>query len=218
MSKKLDVKINVPTQLNEIKLSTYQAFIKEVKDEEDEEKVKRAIIRHFCNLDYDIIDKIKKTDYNHITERIQSLLNLQPEVKPIIRINGIKYGFIPNMDNITVAEQADIDSSINDVQKWHNVMRVCYRPITEEYKGKHLIEDYKGNEQPPIDVDLETAFSVVFFFMNTLRDLLNYIPKYLTDQVKQNKKLLTSVENGVGIKTFTHSLEEAFSILTKWET
>lgn len=215
MKKGIEIKLKVPTSLSEIKLSTYQAFIKETKGVEDVNLINRAIIKHFCNLDDDLVGKIKKSDYNLITDRIHALLQLQPELKPIISLNGIYYGFIPNIDDITVEEQADIDSNINDVDKWHNVMKVCYRPVKERYNGKHSIEDYKGKDQKEIDVDLETAFSVVFFFINTLKDLLNYIPKYLTAQVKQDKRLLTLVENGVGIKTFTHSLEEAFSALTR---
>ena len=209
----MKVKIIVPETLADLKLSQYQEFIKNTKDIEDDNYVKRQLVSIFLNIPIEKVNHISKKDYDGLVVLLSNLLAQKPELKTTIKHDGVNYGFIPNLEDITVGEQADIDAYINDVNKWDQMMAIMYRPIKMRKSNKYLIEDYTAKE-PPLDLPLDVVFGAVFFFTNLLTDLLNCTQNFIKEQVDNDKSLQTLVESGVGIKTFTHSLEETFLKLT----
>ena len=144
-----------------------------------------------------------------IVKTITSIISTKDTLKPIIEHDGKRYGFIPSLDDITVGEQADIDAWINDWQKMDKVMAVLYRPITHERNGKYLIEEYTGKERP-LDLSMDIVQGALVFFYNLLNDLLSYTQNYLKEAAHQTKASQILAQNGVGIKTFTESLEGIF--------
>lgn len=212
----MKVKIKQPTSLKDIKLSQYQQFVKTTKDIEDVNFINRQIVGIFCNLPDKIVGNISRKDFNRLVVEITEILESKSEFKQFTTYNGVKYGFIPKLDDITVDEQADIDSMINDWDKMDKVMGVMYRPVTHERKGKYLIEEYKENK--PLDLTLDVVFGAMVFFYDLLKDLLSYIQKFINQEVTKIRTLQILEKNGVGIKTFTHSLEEIFSNLMKLES
>lgn len=206
----MKVKLTVPDSLEDIKLSQYQKFIRTTKDSEDVAFINRQAVAIFCNLTDKLVLQLRSNDFENLVNKINDILNSEGTFKQTFSYKGVKYGFIPNLEEITVGEQADADSFISDVKDWDKLMKVIYRPITFEKKGKYEVEDYTG-EEPELDLPLSIAIPAVNFFLNTLNDLLNTIPNYIMEVVKADKRLLNLVENGDGIKTFTHSLKETFS-------
>jgi hypothetical protein len=207
------MKIKIPTELKEIKLSQFQKFLKTTKDSDDVDFVNRQLVGIFCNLSDEQVKSILARDFDYIAETITKTINKTSELIPIFNLDGVEYGFIPKIEDLTVGEKVDIDSNINDWQRMDKVMAVCYRPINYKHKDTYLIDDYKGEEKP-LDVSLDVAIGCVVFFYNLTRDLVIYIPNFLEEAVVQNPKVLQVLEkNGLGIKTFTQSLEVMFSNL-----
>ena len=203
----MKIKVSVPTSLKDIKLSQYQKFIRTTKDSEDEMFIARQMVGIFCDLPNNIVGKISKLDFNNIVNSISEILQEDGKFQPLIIHEGKQYGFIPKLEDITVDEQADIDSMINDWQKMDNVMGVMYRPVTVKNRYGYDIEDYKPAE---LDLTLDVVKGALGFFLTLLNDLLNCTQNYIVEEVRNPKILQTLEENGVGIKTFTNSLEATF--------
>ena len=210
----MKAKILVPESLADIRLSQYQKFHKTTDGIEDAAYIHRQMVGIFCNIPDDLVDKIALKDFNEIVDQITKVLNTKPYLVNITHHKGKDLGFIPNFDEITVAEQSDIDSNIKYVDKWHLVMATLYRPVTLERNGKYLIEEYNPDGKG-IDLTLDCVFGAMFFFTNLLTDLLNCTQNFIEAEVSQDPRLQTSGLSGDGIKTYISSLRETFSNLTK---
>ena len=212
----MKVKLTIPTQLKDIKLSQYQKFIKTTKDSDDENFIARQIVAIFCNITDEVVDMIKAKDYESIVKQITEVLNDKPQHVLKFKMDGVKYGFIPKLEDITVGEKADLDNYLQDVKDMDKAMAVLYRPILSEVNGRYLIEPYKGDGDS-LDITLDVAFGASVFFSNLMKDLLNCTQNFIEDQVAHNHKVSQILEeNGVGIATFMPSLKEMFSDLKKF--
>jgi len=211
----MKIEIKVPSSLSDIKLSQYQKFIRTTKDSEDENYVARQMVLIFCNLTDNIVDKMKPRDYESIVEDLTNVLTQDAELVTKFELDDVEYGFIPNFDDITVGEKADIDTFYKDLDTLDKAMAVMYRPITFKNKSTYLIEDYEGKGSS-LDVTLDVAFGANVFFSTLTNDLMNYIQNCIADQAVQNPKVSQILaKNGRGIQAFMNSLEGMFSSLTK---
>lgn len=206
-----EVKIRVPETLSDIRLSQYQKFLRVTKGVEDEQDVGHKMVAVFCNLTDIIVRNMTKKSYDETLAQLVSVLTFDDSL-PLIRTfkeKGTTYGIIPNFDDMTVGEIADIDNCIGDWQKMDLVMGVLFRPLEGKVRDKYYIEPYKDMGKrldPPLDV----ALGAYFFLHNLLRDLLRNIPNSIKSIVQADPKLKSLVENGVGINPFMESLEEIF--------
>ena len=207
------VKITIPTKLSEIKLSQYQKFARTTKDSEDDKFIARQIVGIFCDIPDTVVGQIKAKDFESIVTDITNVLSIKPEFKTKFVLDGVKYGFIPDLEDITVDEKADLDTYLSDMDKMDKAMGVMYRPITTQTKRGYLIEDYKG-EGKSLDVSLDIAFGANVFFSTLMKDLLSFTQNFINDQVEHSPKLSQTLEaNGVGTTAFINSLEQTFSSL-----
>ena len=210
----MKVKVIVPSSLADIKLSQYQKFLKTTDKSEDEVFINKQLVGIFCNLSDDIVKSIAKKDYDAIVQDLYKVLEQKPTLTTIIKIDGKDYGIIPNIDDITVGEQADIDTMIGDWQKMDKVMAIMYRPIASRglfnMRNKYTIEDYK--EGVSLDLPLDVVFGSLGFFLSLLNDLLSCIPSYIKEEI-QAKNLQTLDVSGTGIRASMELLEETFSTL-----
>jgi len=138
----MKLKITVPTSLKDIKLSQYQKLLRTTKDIEDADWVNKQMVAIFCDIPDATVKQIAKKDFDGILKTLNKVLEEKGTFQPIIEHNGREYGFIPNLEEITVSEQGDIDSIVNDFQKMDRVMGIMYRPITFKRKDKYVIKDY----------------------------------------------------------------------------
>ena len=208
----MKIKLTVPTELNDIKLSQYQKFLKTTKDSKDNAWINKQAVGIFCNIPDDLVKKITKREFDKLLNTVSNVIVKEGEFKPIITHNGKEYGFIPKLDDISVGEYSDIDSMIQDWQKMDRVMSILYRPIKHRKGDKYLIEDYTGEEKP-LDLPMDIVQGSLGFFLNLLNSLFTYIQNYTREAVMQPKASVILEKNGVGIKTFMDCLEETFSNL-----
>ena len=208
----MKVKVTIPTSLKDIKLSQYQRFVKAVKDSEDEVFIGKQIVSIFCNIPEHLVDKVERKMYNKIVNDVSQVLQQDSQVITKFKLDGKFYGLIPSIDSMTVGEQADLDALYNDYEKRDKVMAILYRPITVQSRGKYLIAEYTGNEEP-LDVTMDIVKGADVFFCNILNDCISYIKNCIEKEVMQTKKLQILEKSGVGTVQFMESLKETFSIL-----
>jgi hypothetical protein len=210
----MQVKVTIPTSLKDIKLSQYQRFIKEIKDSEDEDFIGRKIVSIFCKIPEHLVDKVERKTYNKIVNDVSQVLQQDANVITKFNLNGKFYGLIPSIDSMTVGEQADLDAMYNDYEKRGKVMAILYRPITMQSRGKYMIAEYTGKEEP-LDVSMDIVKGADVFFCNILNDCISYIQNCIEKEVTQTKKLQVLEKSGIGTAQFMESLKETFSILQR---
>jgi len=216
----MQVPVTIPTELSEIKLATYQKF-EAIKQENDEtDFLLHKVIQIFCNCDLDVVSQMKHKDVNEINSILNNLFNNVPKLIQRFELNGVEFGFIPNLDDMTSGEYMDLDTYISDWQDMHKAMAVLYRPIIKRQDKKYLIEPYKGTgghselmKQMPLDV----AFSAYLFFWTLGKDLLKSTISYFQEvgNLASLANLPALAKDGDGMLQLIHSLEEMFESTMK---
>lgn len=211
----MKVKLTIPTSLKDIKLSQYQKFLRNTKDSEDVNYINTQLISCFCNIEDKLVKAIAKRDYDQLLKDISEILKREEEavLHRIIKVDGVTYGFIPKLDDITVGEQSDLDDMINDWSKMDKVMSILYRPVTVRKGDKYQIEEYK--DVGSLDLTMDIVNGALVFFYNLLNDLLNSIQNYIQHQVITDKRLQSLEVNGVGINQSMDLLKVTFSDFKK---
>lgn len=207
------VKIEVPDSLKDIKLSQYQKFIRTTKDSEDERFIAKQLVGIFCDIPDELVNSLSFTDFDRIKNIITGIINVDGDqkLKRIIEVDGKAYGFIPDLNDITVGEQADIDSMIGDWKNMHKVMGILYRPIKTHKADKYTIEDYKPGAE--LDLTMDVVQGALQFFFLLLRDLMTCTRSFI-EEAAHDKRLQSLGVNGDGIKAYTDYLAEISSNLT----
>jgi len=216
----MKVKLNIPTELSEIKLKDYIRFMNVVKGSNDAEFINQKMVECFCGIDLKDVAKISLKDLDELEEHFNNLFASKEPFKNRFTLGGVDYGFIPNLDKITNAEYMDIDSHISDVNNYHILMGIMYRPITEKYKDKYQIEPYEANEkvfEVMNNLTLDIVLPALVFFYHLGSELLKVLPHFLEEEVnKMNiQKSTNSEESGAGISAYIHSLKETLPDLMK---
>ena len=119
------------------------------------------------------------------------MINEKPNLTPTFTMGDTKYGFIPELDNITYGEFVDLDGYLQDVQDLHKAMAVLYRPITNEVKHRYLIEPYEGSSRYAEQMKkapMSVAMGASLFFWRLGNELLR---ASLTSLEKENPKTNT---------------------------
>lgn len=199
--------ITIPTEPSEITLGQY-LLLRNISEEDEFGELK--MISVLCDVEMDVVNKLSVDDFNSISETLAITINKQTKERARFKIGDVEYGFIPNLDDITIGEYIDLDNFIRDEKNLHKVMSILYRPITEDKFGKYRIKEYNSDE---IDFDImyDCPYDVVqnslVFFYNLGNELLNHIPTYLTEQLDKNTVLRQTLEqSGVGIQVYIDSL------------
>jgi len=206
--------ISVPEHLSEITLEQYQKYAK-VNNEENQNTafLMHKMVEIFCNLNLKDVATIQYKYVLSIIAMLNELFEEKNTLIPTFNLNGIEYGFIPNLDEMSLGEYIDLDKNISEWATMHKAMAVLYRPITINKKERYQIEEYNGLDNSDImkKMPLNVVMGSMVFFYNLNNELLKITLKYLERQTKTN---LTSHQkailqkNGVGISRYMGLLAE----------
>lgn len=215
----MKVKISIPTNLNEIKLSQYQKFLKIVQDNEESDFLNHKMVQIFCGVDLNIVDAMRQKDVEDAVNTIGGLFKQMPPLQQKFEMNGTTFGFIPNLDDMSSGEYMDLDGYITNWDDMHRAMAVLYRPIKQKLGEKYLIEDYEGTEryaEKMKDMPLDVVLGSVVFFWHLGRELLKSTMDYLVENPQIATLNKASLENGGdGILQSMHLLREMLDDLMK---
>lgn len=206
----MDVNIYVPTDLNEITLGQYQSFVSFQSTTEDEGRIAQKMLEIFCGLKTTEAIKVRYKDANAIIEILIDLMNGKPSLIRRFKMKGKEYGFIPNLDEMSLGEYVDLDTFIGDTDNLHRAMAVLFRPVQNKYGSQYNIEDYTGEGSELMkDMPLDVAFGAMLFFYRLGMDLSEAMMNYLQEEEQSSLiQHLSSERNGDGINQFTNLLKE----------
>lgn len=215
------MRVIIPTDLKDIKLSQYLRYLKVVKENQDDETfVCIQMVAIFCNLSVAEVMKIPVNDFTEIIELLAKVLDQKPERVKTFKMDSVEYGFIPNLDKMTIGEHATIDSLLGSDENLALLMSVLYRPITKKLTPFYTIEPYDGDESKAElfnDVRMDVVTGSILFFWNLSKELLNNILSHLESKAMREEKSLEEVftNDGDGIN---HLLDFRVSLESSLET
>ena len=149
-------------------------------------------IAALSNIPKQLIKELALKDVAVLMSKIAKLQQKQDtNLKKIIEIEGIEYGFHPDLDSITLGEYADIETFIKNGVENHlaELMAVLYRPIKEKKNDIYIINSYDGNIRLRTEemkkMSAEQVQAALFFFYNFAKELSVILPSFLMEQLKE---------------------------------
>ena len=202
----MKVKIQVPESLREISLEQYQKYHKINTDaNQNSNFLLHKTVEIFCNLNLQNVIKVQFNSVMEVVRIINDLFNKDAKLVPTFTMDGIAYGFVPDLDKITLGEYIDLDTTLGDWSNMHKAMAVLYRPITQSYKDKYTIEKYTGDKfSDMINMPMDAVFSSILFFYHLGMELSTVMMNSLETQEEEENlvQYLSSIESGDGINQF----------------
>ena len=205
----MSIKINIPTRLKDITLRQYKRYLRLEDSVEDQRFLNAKMIEIFCSVPLDKVMLLKVKDSTEISNIITDIFEEKPSLVKRFELNGVEYGFQPQLDELTLGEYIDLDTFIGDWENMERAMNVLYRPIIVKLKDKYNIDKYVvSNDEFLLDMPMDAVLSSIFFLWNLGLDLSKIMTGYLDKgETEALTQYLDSEKNGAGISQFIHSLK-----------
>ena len=204
----MKVELIVPNNLNEVTLGQYQEYIK-LKDLSETE-LSLKMIEIFCNLKSEQVRYLKATDVRTVVTIISEMFDSKPSLVNTFKIDGIEYGFIPNLDEMSFGEYIDLDTFIGDWDNIEKAMGVLYRPVEMRKGNRYHIKEYEAGETEHLKaMPLDAVLGSILFFYRLGNDLCRIMMNSLKGKEMEDLQAhLNSEANGVGTQAFMLSLNQ----------
>lgn len=215
----MKIEIYVPDSLSEITLGQYQKFLSIAKDKEQDLFIQQKMVEIFCKLNLKDIANIKYTSLKDIITHFNELFNKDHKLIQSFKLNGLEFGFVPKLDDITFGEYVTLDTYLSDWKNIDKAMEVLYRPLVSKHGNLYNIEEYKGDKYDMTKMPLDVVLGCIIFFYNLSNELSTTI---LNSSAKQANKTIAEQralgKSGDGINQSMQSLKEALKTLKKLKT
>jgi hypothetical protein len=201
--------INIPQQLDDITVEQYQKFDK-ANSSDDKEFVLHKLISIFCNIPMKEVLNIRLEDAEEVSKDVMDVLEQESSFTKTFEHKGVNYGFIPNLDDITMGEYIDLDTYLRDTATMHRAMAVLYRPITKQYKELYSIEKYDGGKDSETfkSMPLGIATAALVFFYRLGNELTLASSLFSVEAMKATiQERRNSPESTDGLLAFTSLAE-----------
>lgn len=192
---------NIIDSWNDVTLDKWQQLV--LGKKESKTKEAKDTIALLSDIPKKLIEQMALKDVSLIFERI-SKLQVNGKLKKVFEIDGKKYGFLPDCDEITLGEWADIEHYIKDgIEKnMHKIMAVLFRPVTNIEGKLYSIEAYKDNreraEKFKKKMNAKQVQSALVFFYHLGNELSMILPSYLMEMMNRIQTEMNLQTSGVG--------------------
>jgi hypothetical protein len=186
---KKTIELKVPKDWSAITLREYLALRKDMDTYKDnEEAVMAAILHHLCKFPVEYVQQMDIDTFLAVKRDVASFFNnVELPLKRFVTINGLEFGFEPNLSQMAYGAYVDISKyeTIGIDDKWAEIMSILYRPVISKMGSLYDIKPYDGvhNSEYFLDVTMDIHWGALFFFKDLLTDLQNYTLKYLTEEL-----------------------------------
>ena len=173
---------------NDVTLEKWQQLVLGKRKSKTQEA--KETIKALSDLPVKLIEEMALSDVATIFERL-SKLQIEGKLKKVFEIDEVEYGFLPNLDEITLGEWADIEHNIKDglEKNIHKIMSVLFRPITSKEGKLYSVEAYKDGKQRAEKFRKKMSATQVqqslVFFWRFGKELLKILPSCLMEKMKK---------------------------------
>lgn len=160
-------------------------------------KPKQALgtINSLSNIPKKLIKELSVGDVAIIMARIAELQKeSKSKLSKIIEIEGVEYGFHPDLEELTLGEYADLETYISKgIEKYlPEIMAILYRPVIEKTdKGMYSIQAYDGKlrlrKHTMKKMSAQQVHTALVFFWNIVEVLSKIMPSYLMERMEEMK-------------------------------
>jgi len=151
-------------------------------------------IAALSNIPKQLVKELALKDVAVLMSKIAELQQKQDtNLKKIIEIEGVEYGFHPDLDSITLGEYADIETFIKNGIENHlpELMAILYRPIKEKKNDIYIINAYDGDIRLRAEemkkMSAEQVQSALVFFYAFVTELSKTLQSCLTEVLMETK-------------------------------
>jgi len=199
------MKIQVPTHINDITLEQYQRFALINTEEQDKEFFMFKTIEIFCGVDIALVSKMRLSDAESISNEVLEVLQQNVPFTNKFELDGVKYGFIPDLQAISLGEFIDLEEGLSKDKDFHKAASVMFRPIVKEFGELYTIDGYEAStemhhvmKQAPVGV---ISAAIVFFY-----NIANELLKASQDFSSQEKEEATTILEKLNLQRNTGGL------------
>ena len=192
------MKIQVPTHINDITLEQYQKFAAINTEEQDKDFLMFKTIEIFCDVDIAIVSKMRLKDAESISNEVLEVLDSQVPFTNRMELNGVKYGFIPDLQAISLGEFIDLEEGLSKAKEFHKAASVMFRPIVKEKGELYTIEGYEASreiqeamKQAPVGI----ISAAIVFFYNIVKELQKDLEDYSQEKQAETMTTLESLNS-----------------------
>lgn len=215
------MKITLPENIHDIKLHQFQKYSRLLEREDlPIDQFNKRKIEIFANIERSRIDLISQSDYEEIIAQIDIALNQTVDFKPTFKMEGVEFGFIPNLDKITAGEWRDLSIYGTNVDEMHKLMAVLFRPIKrKDVFGNYEIINYDGTEKYATIMKympLSIVNGALVFFSSLANELVNYTQKYMVMEQPKESQQVSTLRSGGGMRQFLNYARAKFGNLIKF--
>ena len=169
------MKIQVPTHINDITLEQYQRFALINTEEQDKDFFMFKTIEIFCGVDIALVSKMRLSDAESVSNEVLEVLQQNVPFTNKFELDGVKYGFIPDLQSISLGEFIDLEEGLSKDKDFHKAASVMFRPIVKEFGELYTIDGYEAStemhhimKQAPVGI----ISAAIVFFYNIAKELL----------------------------------------------
>jgi hypothetical protein len=188
---KKEIRIEVPQNWKGVTLKDYLALRKDMETyKDDDEAIVACLFHHLCHFPLEYLQQMDIDTYIAIKKDVVRFFNnTEYPLQKFITIDGVKYGFEPNLSQMAYGAYVDISKydNVGIDDKWAEIMSILYRPVVKESGALYDIKPYTGELYPEkfTDTTMDIHFGAVFFFNSLLKDLLNATQKSLMQELAE---------------------------------
>jgi hypothetical protein len=178
---------------SDVNLETWLSLIDFKEGTKTEEATKT--IAALTDIPKRLVQELALSDVVNIMSKIGELQEKQDtKLKNLIEINGVEYGYHPDLSEITLGEYADIEQFMKDGidSNLPELMSVLYRPVKRKNdNGVYIIDGYDGDirlrAEEMKQMSAEQVQSALVFFYNFGKVYSEIMLSCLMDQLKETK-------------------------------
>ena len=153
--------------------------------------IKRFLVI-FTGMKYRDISNVNVDDFNMMFAQVSKALETESPFQNRFTLDGIEYGFVPNLDEITIGEYIDLSNYGNSLDTINKVMAVLFRPVIKtDAFGNYEIAAYDGTKdraevmkQAPMNI----VSGMLVFFCSLSKELRSHILKSTLVEEEQKSK------------------------------
>ena len=192
------MKISVPTHINDITLEQYQRFALINTEEQDKEFFMFKTIEIFCGVDIALVSKMRLKDAESISNEVLDVLQQNVPFTNKFELEGVKYGFIPDLQAISLGEFIDLEEGLSKDKDFHKAASVMFRPIVKEFGELYTIDGYEASteahhimKQAPVGI----ISAAIVFFYNIAKELLKASQDFSSQEKEEAMTILEKLNS-----------------------
>lgn len=217
-------KINVLDGWHEVTIGQYQEISLLSNDNATARMIE--VVSILTNEDPNDINKMEITSLNKVMNHLEWINKLPNDAnyKPIITIDGIEYGFISRLTDLTVGDWIDLEHYLMDANvHMDKIFAILYRPLITAFNDRdRLLENEFGNsfEERALIFKNKAMIGDVYgafvFFSLIVNESMKTIQAYLVHQIAKtemtNLEMKTKIQKKKGLK-LNYKIKKIYKVI-----